>query len=89
MKKNLFIVATLSIVMASCGGLESKAEALAEKKCECKSLDGDVKDKCKEELKESQDEFEKEIEEAKLSKEEEGKLKDAYAAKYKECKESK
>lgn len=88
MKKNVFFVAMLSIVMASCGGLESKAEALAEKRCECKSLDGDAKDKCKEELEENQKEFKKELEEAKLSKEEEEKLEDAYDAKYKECKKS-
>ena len=87
MKKYLFSLAAVSLLLASCGGLESQVEDIAEKKCECKSLDGDKKDACKKELKEMEEEFEKELKEAELKPSEEDELKKVYKDKLSECKD--
>ncbi|HBS88147.1 MAG: hypothetical protein A2W91_05270 [Bacteroidetes bacterium GWF2_38_335] len=84
----LLIVAifAISFILPSCGGgLEGDVKALAEKRCECKKLDGDDKDKCKDELDEMEEGLEKKVKD--MDKGEQEKLEKVYKETYEACKE--
>ncbi|MBN2680912.1 MAG: hypothetical protein JXR58_00245 [Bacteroidales bacterium] len=89
MKKSLLFLSVAMFVFAvitSCGGgIDSEVKALAEKKCECKKLEDDAKDKCKEELEKMEQDMEKKVKD--LDEKEQDRLKDLYKETYKACKE--
>ena len=64
MKKYIFILLSSSFLLFSCGGLESQVEALAEKQCECDSMEGDERRECEKELNEMEKKFKKAMDEA-------------------------
>ncbi len=83
--KNLLIV-LISIAVSSCGGLESDVIKLAKKACECKKLKGVEKRDCKAEVRDMEDDIEKEIKDSKLTSSEERKLKELSRDTYNDCK---
>ncbi len=90
MKKSFLSLTAISLLLFSCGGLESKVEDLAEKRCECKSLEnGEDREKCRDELKEMEEKIDKAREEANLKPSELDKLEMVYKDKMHECKEKK
>ncbi len=86
MKKYLLTVATVSLLLSSCGGIESKMKKLAEKECECKAHMQDEKklEACKKEYDVMKDEVIKEGE--KLDQAKKMELDKLYKNTLKECK---
>ena len=85
MKKYIFILLSSTFLLFSCGGLESQVEALAEKECECDSMEGDERRECRKEANEMEKKFKEALDEANPKPSEMEELEKLYKDKKHEC----